>query len=56
LNTTFTGDLYAVDTQNPGTEISLDVLNGKGYPFAAGGARDADRDYEPTFAPQAAGG
>ena len=40
----------------PGTEIPLDTLNGNGYPFAAGAARDADRDYEPTFAPVAAGG
>ncbi len=56
LDVSFTGDLYAVDTQNPGVEIPLDVLNGKGYPFAAGAARDADRDYEPTFAPVAAGG
>jgi len=56
LDTSYTGDLYAVDTQHPGTEIPLNALNGVGYPFAAGGARDANRDYEPTFAPVAAGG
>jgi hypothetical protein len=56
LSPSYTGDLYAVDTQNPGAEIALGVLNGVGYPFAAGAARDADRDYEPTFAPVAAGG
>jgi len=56
LSTSYTGDLYAVDTTHPGTEIPLATLNGVGYPFAAGAARDADRDYEPTFAPVAAGG
>jgi hypothetical protein len=56
LDATFTGDLYAVDTTHPGVEVPLNALNGVGYPFAAGGARDADRDYEPTFAPKAAGG
>jgi hypothetical protein len=52
----YTGDLYAVETANPGVEIPLNTLNGVGYPFAAGSARDQDRDYEPTFAPVAAGG
>jgi hypothetical protein len=49
------GDLYVASVVSPGTEISLDALNGKTYPFAAG-ARDRDLDYEPTFAPVAAGG
>lgn len=49
------GDLYAASVSSPGTEISLGNLNGTNYPFAAG-ARDKDLDYEPTFAPVAAGG
>ncbi len=49
------GDLYAASLASPGTEIPLDALNGTHYPFAAG-SRDLDLDYEPTFAPVAAGG
>jgi len=49
------GDLYVASVASPGTEIPLDALNGATYPFAAG-TRDRDLDYEPTFAPVAAGG
>ena len=49
------GDLYVASVASPGTEIPLATLNGTSYPFAAG-ARDRDLDYEPTFAPVAAGG
>jgi hypothetical protein len=49
------GDLYVASVANPGTEISLDALNGAAYPFAAGN-RDRNLNYEPTFAPVAAGG
>jgi hypothetical protein len=49
------GDLYVASVASPGTEIALDGLNGTSYPFAAG-VRDRDLDYEPTFAPVAAGG
>ena len=49
------GDLYVASVATPGTETPLAALNGTGYPFAAG-ARDLDLDYEPTFAPVAAGG
>jgi hypothetical protein len=48
-------DLYVASVANPGTEVALDALNGKIYPFAAGD-RDRHLDYEPTFAPVAAGG
>jgi hypothetical protein len=49
------GNLYVASVANPGTEIPLDALNGTSYPFAAG-SRDQNLDYEPTFAPVAAGG
>jgi hypothetical protein len=49
------GDLYVASVASPGTEIPLATLNGTTYPFAAG-SRDRDLDYEPTFAPVAAGG
>jgi hypothetical protein len=49
------GDLYAASVAHPGTEVSLDALNGATYPFAAGD-RDRHLNYEPTFAPVAAGG
>ncbi|HEY3821143.1 MAG TPA: hypothetical protein VGL81_28455 [Polyangiaceae bacterium] len=49
------GDLYVASVASPGTEIALASLNGATYPFAAG-TRDRDLDYEPTFAPVAAGG
>jgi hypothetical protein len=39
----------------PGIEWRLSNTNGDSYPFAAG-ARDLSYNYEPTFAPQAAGG
>ncbi|HEY8091963.1 MAG TPA: hypothetical protein VIF09_29075, partial [Polyangiaceae bacterium] len=49
------GDLYVASVAAPGTETPLNALNGASYPFAAG-SRDKDLDYEPTFAPVAAGG
>ncbi|HEY1694930.1 MAG TPA: hypothetical protein VGG39_22325 [Polyangiaceae bacterium] len=49
------GDLYVASVTNPGAEIQLAALDGASYPFAAG-SRDRDLDYEPTFAPVAAGG
>ncbi len=55
LDTSFTGDLYAVDTTKPGTEIALDGINNT-YSAAAGVARDQHRSYEPTFAPVPSGG
>jgi hypothetical protein len=48
-------DLYIASVASPGTEVPLDALNGKSYPFAAGN-RDRALNYEPTFAPVAAGG
>jgi hypothetical protein len=49
------GDLYMASVANPGTEVALGNLNGANYPFAAG-TRDNDLNFEPTFAPVAAGG
>jgi hypothetical protein len=49
------GDLYLASVTNPGTEIALGTLDGLTYPFAAGG-RDQHLNYEPMFAPVAAGG
>jgi hypothetical protein len=49
------GDLYLASTTQPGVEIPLANLNGTNYPFFYG-ARDLHYDYEPTFAPVAAGG
>jgi hypothetical protein len=49
------GDLYLAKTDEKGTEIPLSKLNGSGYPFAAG-SRDLSWNFEPTFAPVAAGG
>jgi hypothetical protein len=49
------GDMYLADTTTPNSEIRLGALDGDGYPFAAG-ARDLHYNYEPTFAPVAAGG
>ena len=49
------GDLYLADTTTPNSEIRLASLDGDSYPFAAG-ARDLHYNYEPTFAPVAAGG
>jgi hypothetical protein len=48
-------DLYIASVAQPETEVRLDNLDGTSYPFAAG-ARDLHLDYEPTFAPVAAGG
>jgi len=48
-------DLYMASVANPGTEILLANLDGTSYPFAAG-ARDQHLNFEPTFAPVAAGG
>lgn len=48
-------DLYLAATGEKGTEIPLSKLNGTGYPFAAG-SRDLSWNFEPTFAPVAAGG
>ena len=49
------GNLYAASVASPGTEIELAQLDGTNYPFAAG-SRDQNLNYEPTFAPVAAGG
>jgi hypothetical protein len=49
------GDLYVASVANPGTEIALGTLDGLNYLFAAG-SRDEHLNYEPTFAPVAAGG
>jgi hypothetical protein len=48
-------DLYLADTTQPNVETRLAALDGDAYPFAAG-ARDLHYNYEPTFAPVAAGG
>ncbi len=48
------GDLYIANTQT-GAETRLAALDGDGYPFAAG-TRDLSWNFEPTFAPVAAGG
>jgi hypothetical protein len=48
-------DLYIASVANPGTELLLGQLDGDNYPFAAG-ARDKQLNFEPTFAPVAAGG
>ncbi len=49
------GDLYLADTTTPNSEVRLATVDGDSYPFAAG-ARDLHYNYEPTFAPVAAGG
>jgi predicted small lipoprotein YifL len=49
------GDLYMADIKNPNSETRLKRLDGDNYPFAAG-ARDLHLNYEPSFAPVAAGG
>jgi hypothetical protein len=48
-------DLYLAPTAAKGVETALAKLNGTGYPFAAG-TRDLSWNFEPTFAPVAAGG
>jgi hypothetical protein len=50
------GDLYLARVASPGAEIALDALDGTNYPFAAPNGRDLHLNYEPTFAPVAAGG
>ena len=49
------GDLYIASTTTPNVEMRLASLDGDGYPFAAG-ARDLSWNFEPAFAPVAAGG
>lgn len=49
------GDLYMASVDEPGIEWRLEQANGDNYPFAAGD-RDRHVQYEPTFAPEAAGG
>lgn len=49
------GYLYLASMDTPGNEIRLRNANGDDYPFAAGD-RDRNENYEPTFAPQEAGG
>jgi hypothetical protein len=48
-------DLYIASAKSKSVETLLAKLNGTSYPFAAG-ARDKAWNYEPTFAPVAAGG
>ncbi|CAN5406820.1 hypothetical protein BH09MYX1_BH09MYX1_58770 [soil metagenome] len=56
LDTRFgVGDLYIASSTTAGVEARLAKVNGDGYPFAAG-ARDLSWNFEPTFAPVAAGG
>ena len=58
LNTSYTGDLYAVDMLNPNVPISLAGINlsSSAAANAADPTRDPHRSYEPTFAPVASGG
>jgi hypothetical protein len=49
------GDLYFASAVTPNQEVRLAKLDGDGYPFAAG-PRDLSFNYEPSFAPVAAGG
>jgi hypothetical protein len=49
------GDLYFASAITPNQEVRLAKLDGDGYPFAAG-ARDVSWNFEPSFAPVAAGG
>jgi hypothetical protein len=48
-------DLFMANAATPGSEVRLAQVDGDAYPFAAG-ARDLAANYEPTFAPVAAGG
>jgi len=50
-----TDDLYISSATTAGIEARLAKVNGDGYPFPAG-ARDLSWNFEPTFAPVAAGG
>ncbi|MGD0529479.1 MAG: hypothetical protein ABSE49_30355 [Polyangiaceae bacterium] len=49
------GDLYLASAVTPNQEVRLAKADGDGYPFAAG-ARDLSWNFEPSFAPVAAGG
>lgn len=49
------GDLYFTSAVTPNEEVRLAKLDGDGYPFAAG-SRDVSWNFEPSFAPVAAGG
>jgi hypothetical protein len=49
------GDMYFASAVTPNQEVRLAKLDGDGYPFAAG-SRDLSWNYEPSFAPVAAGG
>jgi len=49
------GDLYMASAVTPNQEVRLANLDGDGYPFAAG-SRDLSWNFEPSFAPVAAGG
>ncbi|MEZ4313295.1 MAG: Ig-like domain-containing protein [Polyangiaceae bacterium] len=49
------GWLFLASMDTPGLEIRLRNANGDDYPFAAGD-RDRSNNYEPTFAPEEAGG
>ncbi len=49
------GDLYLASMDTPGTEVRLRAANGDDYPYPVGD-RDRHYNYEPTFAPQEAGG
>jgi hypothetical protein len=48
-------DLYIASAVTPNQETRLAKLDGDGYPFAAG-SRDLSWNFEPSFAPVAAGG
>ncbi|MGH7296599.1 MAG: hypothetical protein ACRELB_16795 [Polyangiaceae bacterium] len=52
---TGSGDLYFASAVTANQEVRLAKLDGDGYPFAAG-SRDASWNFEPSFAPVAAGG
>jgi hypothetical protein len=47
--------MYFASAIMPNQEVRLSSLDGDGYPFAAG-ARDLSWNFEPSFAPVAAGG
>ena len=49
------GDLYFASAMTPNQEVRLAKLDGDSYPFAAG-PRDLSWNFEPSFAPVAAGG
>jgi hypothetical protein len=48
-------DLYIASTKQANNEARLAMVDGDGYPFAAG-ARDLGWNFEPAFAPVASGG